>query len=153
MLQEETDQNSSPGKMIIMLCRLGCNIPYYYNVKCIHINILAITHPASFYTQIELQITEQPQSNTSIKYGESVKLSVSATSCGAENLIYLWRKDGETLYNNTYTIGTNTPTLTIREFLPDNQGRYTCQIKNYKSSIESEQADLALGLFISIVLS
>ena len=27
MLQEETDQNSLPGKMIIMLCRLGCNIP------------------------------------------------------------------------------------------------------------------------------
>ena len=124
----------------------------YYNVKCIHIIILAITHPASFHTQIELQITEQPQSNTSIKYGETIKLSVSATSSGAENLIYLWRKDGENLYNNIHITGTNTPTLTIREFLPDNQGHYTCQIKNYNSSIESEQADLALGMFITIVL-
>ena len=77
---------------------------------------------------------------------------MSATSRGAENLTYLWRKDGEILYNNTYVTGSNTPTLTIREFMPDNQGRYTCQIKNYNSSIESEQADLALGLFISVVL-
>ena len=78
---------------------------------------------------------------------------MSATSRGAENLTYLWKKNGQKLYNNKYIIGTNTPTLTIGEFLPDNQGRYTCQIKNYNSSIESEQADLALGLFISIMLS
>ena len=78
---------------------------------------------------------------------------MSATSSGAENLAYLWRKDGENLYNNTYVVGTNTPTLTIREFFPDSQGSYTCQIKNYNSSIESEQADLALGWFMSIVLS
>ena len=76
---------------------------------------------------------------------------MSATSGGAENLIYLWRKDGENLYNNMHIIGTNTPILTIREFFPDSQGRYTCQIKNYNSSIESDQADLALGWFISTV--
>ena len=105
----------------------------------------------SFYARTELQITEQPQSNTSIKYGQAVTLSVSAT--GAENLVYLWKKDGQYLSNNKYIIGTNTPTLTISEFLPDNQGTYTCIVKNYNSSIESEQADLALGLFISIVLS
>ena len=102
---------------------------------------------------IELQIIEQPQSNTKIKYGEAVKLSVSATSGGAGNLTYLWKKNGKILYNNKHIIGTNTPTLTIREFFPDSQGSYTCQIKNYNSSIESEQADLALGWLISIVLS
>ena len=78
---------------------------------------------------------------------------MSATSRGAENLTYLWKKNGQNLYNDIHIIGTNTPTLTIREFLPDNQGHYTCQIKNYNSSIESEQADLALGLFSSIILS
>ena len=50
------------------------------------------------------------------------------------------------MYDKNIIIGTDTPTLTIREFLPDDQGHYTCQIKNYNSSIESEQADLALGL-------
>ena len=78
---------------------------------------------------------------------------MSATRSGAENLTYLWRKNGQNLYNNKYIIGTNTPTLTIREFFPGSQGSYTCQIKNYNSSIESEQADLALGWFIAIVLS
>ena len=106
----------------------------------------------SFYARTELQITEQPQSNTSIKYGQAVTLSVSATGCGAENLVYLWKKDRQYLCDNMY-IGTNTPTLTISEFLPNNQGKYFCVIKNYNSSIESEQADLALGLIISIVLS
>ena len=71
---------------------------------------------------------------------------MSATSRGAENVIYLWKKDGQNLYDKNIIIGTDTPTLTIREFLPDDQGHYTCQIKNYNSSIESEQADLALGL-------
>ena len=78
---------------------------------------------------------------------------MSATGCGAENLVYSWKKDGQYLSNNKYIIGTNTPTLLISEFLPDIQGNYTCLVKNYNSSIESEQADLALGLFISIVLS
>ena len=103
----------------------------------------------SFYARTELQITEQPQSNTSIKYGQAVTLSVSATGRGAENLVYLWKKDGQYLCDKMY-IGTNTPTLTISEFLPDHQGKYACEVN---SSIESEQADLALGLFISIVLS
>ena len=101
----------------------------------------------SFYARTELQIIEQPQSNTSIKYGQAVTLSVSAT--GAENLVYLWMKDGQDLTNDHYT-GTNTPTLTISTFLPDDQGRYYCAIKNCNSTIESEQADLKLGMFIFI---
>ena len=91
----------------------------------------------------------QPQSNTSIKYGQAVILSVSAT--GAENLVYQWKKNGQDLTNDRY-IGTNTPTLTISKFLPDDQGRYVCGIKNCNSTIESAQADLELGMFISIAL-
>ena len=107
------------------------------------------THQESFYAWIELQITAQPQSNTSIKYGQAVTLSVSAT--GAENLVYQWKKNGQDLTNNCY-VGTNTPTLTISKFLPDNQGRYVSGIKNCNSTIESAQADLKLGMFISIAL-
>ena len=72
---------------------------------------------------------------------------MSAT--GAENLVYLWKKDGEDLtgHGNRY-IGTNAPTLTISEFLLDDQGKYVCIIKNCNSSIESEQAHLTLGMFI-----
>ena len=74
---------------------------------------------------------------------------MSAT--GAENLVYLWKKDDEDLtgHGDRY-IGTNTSTLTISRFLPDDQGRYYCAIKNCNSTIESEQADLKLGMFIFI---
>ena len=112
---------------------------------------VTITHQESFCAWTELQITEQPQSNTSIKYGQDITLSVSAT--GAENLIYLWKKDREDLTGHgDHYIGTNTPTLTINEFLPDDQGKYVCIIKNCNSSIESEQADLKLGMSIFIEL-
>jgi hypothetical protein len=73
---------------------------------------------------------------------------VSAT--GAENLTYLWKKDGEDVIGDCY-IGTNTPSLTINGFFLDNQGKYMCIIKNCNSTVESEQADLALGMYISSV--
>ena len=110
---------------------------------------VTITHQESFCAWTELQITEQPQSNTSIKYGQAVTLSVSAT--GAENLIYQWKKNGQDLTDDRHT-GSTTPTLMISKFLPDDQGRYVCAIKNCNSTIESEQADLKLGMFIFIAL-
>ena len=75
---------------------------------------------------------------------------MSAT--GAENLIYVWKKDGKDLIGRgDHYIGTNTPTLTISEFLSSDQGTYVCVIKNCNSTVESEEADLTLGMFISIV--
>jgi hypothetical protein len=73
---------------------------------------------------------------------------VSAT--GAENLVYLWKKDGEDVTGDRY-IGANTPSLTISRFSPCDQGKYICVIKNCNSTVESEQADLKLGMFISSV--
>ena len=101
-----------------------------------------------FIHKADLQITQQPQSNTRIKYRETVALTVSAT--GAENLFYTWKKDGTFISRNKYD-GINTANLTISQFLPDEQGKYSCVIKNCNASIESEQADLALGIFISTV--
>ena len=67
--------------------------------------------------------------------------------------MYLWKKDGEDLTGrDDRYIGTNTPTLIISEFLIGDQGTYVCVIKNCNSSIESEEADLTLGMFISIIL-
>ena len=97
-----------------------------------------------FYAILELEITEHPQSNTRIKYKEKVTLSVLAIE--GDNLSYNWKKDGEDISDSKYT-GTDTPTLTISEFLPDNQGKYSCIVKNEydNSCIESHKADLALG--------
>lgn len=76
-------------------------------------------------------------------YRDHLTLSVLAT--GAENLSYGWRKDGEDLFDANYT-GIDTPILTIKSFTPDDEGKYSCIIKNCNSCIESEQADLALGI-------
>ena len=69
-------------------------------------------------------------------------LTVSAT--GAESLSYHWKKDEEDISSDNYD-GVDTPSLTIKKFLPDDQGKYFCVIKNCNRSIQSEPADLALG--------
>ena len=58
-------------------------------------------------------------------YKEKVTLTVSAIE--AENLSYNCKKDGEDINDSKYS-GTDTPTLTINEFLPDNQGNYSCVV-------------------------
>ena len=98
----------------------------------------------------DLQIIEQPQSNTSIKYREPVTLTVSAT--GAESLSYHWKKDEEDISGDNYD-GVDTPSLTIKEFLPDDKGKYSCVIKKCNRSIQSEKADLALGSHIITLFS
>ena len=70
-------------------------------------------------------------------------LSVSAT--GVEYLTYKWKKDGEDITDPKYS-GIDTSTLTIEKFLEDDQGTYYVVIKNSHSPIESEQANLALGM-------
>ena len=100
------------------------------------------------YVIIDLQITKHPQSNTNIKYKEKVTLTVSTIE--VDNLSYYWKKDGENVSGSKYT-GTDTPILTISNFSPENQGKYSCVVKNnYNySSIESHKADLALGKFLA----
>ena len=75
-------------------------------------------------------------------------MTLTVLAIGAENLSYNWRKDEKDISNERID-GICTTTLTISEFLPDDQGKYSCVIKNCNNSIESEQADLALGIFIS----
>ena len=75
-------------------------------------------------------------------------LTVSAT--GAESLSYHWKKDEEDINGDNYD-GVDAPNLTIKEFLPDDQGNYSCVIKNCNRSIQSEKADLAPGSHITIL--
>ena len=72
-------------------------------------------------------------------------MTLSVVVAGAEHLSYKWKKDGEDITNPKYT-GIDTSTLTIEEFSEDDQGTYYVVIKNSHSPIESEQANLALGM-------
>ena len=94
-----------------------------------------------------LQITEHPKSNARIQYGERVTLSILAV--GAENISYNWKKDGKDIISSN-CIGFDSPNLTIINFVPDAQGKYSCIVKNCNSSIESEQADMTLGMYMTV---
>ena len=119
---------------------------YYFHAKFLEEVRLLIKCVLLYIT--DLQITEQPQSNTSIVYREPVNLTVSAA--GAESLSYQWKKNEEDINGDNYD-GVDTPSLTIKEFLSDDQGKYFCVIKSCNRSIQSKKADLALGSHIIIL--
>ena len=92
----------------------------------------------------DLQITKQPESSISCEYQADVVLSVSAIGCGP--LSYIWKKDGKHLLSFPECTGINTDTLTIQSFSHKHQGTYWCIVSDRQKSIESEPADLTLGL-------
>ena len=71
-------------------------------------------------------------------------MTLTVSAAGAESVSYHWKKDEEDISGDNYH-GVDAPNLTIKEFLPDDEGKYFCVIKNCNRSIQSEQADLALG--------
>ena len=92
-----------------------------------------------------LQVTKHPRSSTCVD-GESVALSVMAV--GAEPLHYKWKKNREDITDPECT-RTTSPTLTILSFSQAHEGNYSCIISNKQKSIQSEPANLALGIKIS----
>ena len=98
------------------------------------------------FIYLELQTTNHPQENTSMKHGEDVALTVTAV--GPQPLSYIWTKDGEKISdtNGEYT-GTKTDTLIISSFSSLNQGSYMCIISGGQQSVESKPAALGLGTY------
>ena len=92
----------------------------------------------------DIQISEHPQGNSEIKYGEDVTLSISAVGSG--HLSYQWKKDKREITGPKCS-GTNGPTLTINEFSTDDQGEYMCVIKDSHKTISSNSANVALGKY------
>ena len=72
-------------------------------------------------------------------------MTLSVSAVGAENLSYNWKKNGDDFIDSKCN-GFDTAMLTINNFIPDDQGKYSCVIKNCNASIESEQVDMALGM-------
>lgn len=67
---------------------------------------------------------------------------ISATGPGT--LSYYWMKDGEAITDNhpLNFSGFNTSTLSIASFSPENEGSYTCVVKNEFDLLESSTANL-----------
>ena len=87
-----------------------------------------------------------PQTDTNIKHGEDVTLTVSAI--GPRPLSYKWIKDGVDI-SDAKCIGADTDTLTITSFSSENQGNYSCIVSGDQQSVESKPALLGLGIDVN----
>ena len=85
-----------------------------------------------------------PQTNTTIKHGEDVTLTVSAI--GPQPLSYKWIKDGEAI-SDVNCNGTDKDKLTITSFSSANQGCYLCTVNGDEQYVESKPALLGLGIY------
>ena len=85
-----------------------------------------------------------PQTNTTIKHGENVILTVSAI--GPQPLSYKWTKDGEAI-SDANCNGADKDKLTITSFSSANQGYYLCTVNDDEQYVESMPALLGFGIF------
>ena len=69
-------------------------------------------------------------------------MTLSVSAIGAEN--YEWKKDGKAITDSKCS-GTDGPILIINEFSTDDQGEYSCVIRNRDGEVESKSANMALG--------
>ena len=63
-------------------------------------------------------------------------MTLSVSAVGVEPLLYEWKKDGNSKFRQ------RSRTLTIRLFSPEDQGIYTCIVKDKKSQMATEPAAL-----------
>ena len=78
-----------------------------------------------------------------VKDGESVTLRMSAIGSG--QLSYNWKKNGQDITDSDNCTGTDTAALTITSFTEENQGQYTCIVKNHIKTVESRPTKLKLS--------
>ena len=90
-----------------------------------------------------MQITEQPQENMIVTYGESVTVRVSAVGSG--QLSYMWKKDGNEITNLDDYANIKTAALTVSCFSENSQGEYTCKINDASTTVQSSPSKLELS--------
>lgn len=94
---------------------------------------LAVTPPS---------ITAQPTSQIRIK-GEEMALSVAAVGKGP--LSYQWMKHGEPVTHPLMS-GATTPNLYTIAVQIEHEGSYKCVVSNKAGSVDSEVAQLEVGM-------
>ena len=90
-----------------------------------------------------MQITEQPQENIIVTYGESATVRVSAVGSG--QLSYMWKKDGNEITNLDDYANIKTAALTITSFSENSQGEYMCKINDASTTVQSSPSNLELS--------
>ena len=88
-------------------------------------------------------ITKHPESQSNLKIGVEVELSVSAEGSGT--LTYQWKKDDSLITDDSLSnlAGAKASKLNIREFSRKHAGGYKCLVTcNSDNTVESHSAEL-----------
>lgn len=96
------------------------------------LNILNETKRIKVFCAVAPNITEQPNTFTELRDGETLSLSCNAD--GEPQPSYRWTKDGQVV------IGAVTKTLLIKNVTPKDTGVYTCEVANHVGSQKSVPA-------------
>ena len=113
---------------------------------CSHYNVFVgnASNDLPLTIHTDPHILNHPQETSiNVKYGESMTLNVSAIGSG--QLHYNWKKNGQDITDSDDCTGTDTAALTITSFTEENQGQYTCIVKNHIKTVESSATKLKLS--------
>ncbi|MXN91120.1 T9SS sorting signal type C domain-containing protein [Flavobacterium sp. Sd200] len=86
-------------------------------------------------------IISQPQS-VNVCHGVTAQFTVVLNLTGQQQPIYIWRKNGEAIFDDGNVSGTATPTLTITNVSESDAAAYTCFIIDGSGSVLSDTAYL-----------
>jgi hypothetical protein len=86
-------------------------------------------------------ITVQP-TNLTLSVGQGAQFQVQAT--GDPTLAYQWQYNGASLFEDSHTSGTKTPTLTVNNVSPGDDGFYRCVVTNLYETVISTGALLTV---------
>ena len=90
------------------------------------------------------KISQHPESK-SVATGASTSFTVEASG---DDLHFKWMKDGKDLHDGRKYCGTKTHTLRIKDVEKSDKGIYQCLVKNDVDKELSEEADLAVCMFV-----
>ena len=97
--------------------------------------------PVAYFLELPA-ITKDPES-VAVNPGATAAFTVGAR--GTAVLFYQWKKGGANLADNARISGTNDATLQIANVGSDDEGDYTCEVRNGGGKVLSDAAKLAIN--------
>jgi hypothetical protein len=101
-------------------------------------SLITATNPATNAPTISLQPV-----SLSTNCNQSGYFSITAT--GMAPLTYTWLKNGQPIYDDFRITGANLPTLSFSSFCKEDEGAYSCLVRNNLGSVQSNSASLTVN--------
>ncbi len=90
--------------------------------------------------------------NQSVCVGSTISLSVVATGNGTLN--YVWKKDGNFLYDNTgFVVGSRTANLSVINAQSTDAGTYTCEVTDLDGTTVSSDGEIVVNYLPNLTIT